>query len=92
MVDESFILPTEGNKMCLDMAENLAKCYSGSLSGVAVEFANCLVVKLNGVIVEAQKRGNPNELNKECLWRKFQNLTSSDDFTSKWSNFCHKLT
>ena len=34
-------------------------------------------------------RGNPNELNKERLWRKFQNLTSSDDFCS---NFYHKLT
>ena len=41
--------------MCLDMAEKLAKCYSGSLSGVAIEFASWLVVKLNGVIVEAQK-------------------------------------
>ena len=65
LADESFTLPTEGNKMCLDMAEKLAKCYSGSLSGVAIEFASWLVVKLNGVIVEAQKRGNSNELNKE---------------------------
>ena len=36
-------------------------------------------------------RGNPNELNKERLWRKFQNLTSSDDFTSKWNNFLSQV-
>ena len=29
-------------------------------------------------------RGNPNEVNKERLWRKFQNLTSSDDFCSNF--------
>ena len=87
LADDSFTLPTKGNKMCLDMAGKLARCFSGSLSGVVVEFSSWLVEKLNGVIVEAQKRGNPNELNKERLWRKFQNLTSSDDFTMKWSNF-----
>ena len=81
--DESFSLPTEGNKLCLRMAETLAKCFSVGCSEQAVEFASWFVERLDGVIIEAQKRGKPNELNKEHLWRNFQKLTSSDDFTLK---------
>ena len=81
--DESFALPTEGNKICLNMAEKLAKCYGTSPNEQAVGFAGWLVAKLDGVIVEAQKRGKPNELNKKRLWRNFQKLTSSDDFSFK---------
>ena len=49
------------------------------------------MVRLDGVIVEAQKRGNPNEINKERLWRNFHKLTSSGDFTLKWSTFLEQL-
>ena len=89
--DESFSLPTEGNKLCLHMAETLAKCFSVGPSEQAVEFASWLVERLDGVIIEARKRGKPNELNKERLWRNFQKLTSSDDFTLKWSSFLEQL-
>ena len=74
--DESFVLPTEGKKLCLDMAETLAKFFSVGPSEQAVEFASW---RLDGVIFEAQKRGKPYELNRERLWRNFQKLTSSDD-------------
>lgn len=89
--DESFSLPTEGNKLCLHMAETLVKCFSVGPSEQAVEFASWLVESLDGVIIEAQKRGKPNELNKERLWRNFQKLASSDDFTLKWSSFLEQL-
>ena len=89
--DESFALPTEGNKICLNMAGKLAKCYGTSPNEQAVGFAEWLVAKLDGVIVEAQKRGKPNELNKERLWRNFQKLTSSDDFSFKWCSFLTQL-
>ena len=89
--DESFALPTEGNKICLNMAGKLAKYYGTSPNEQAVGFAEWLVAKLDGVIVETQKRGKPNELNKERLWRNFQKLTSSDDFSFKWCSFLTQL-
>ena len=57
--DESFGLPTEGNKLCLDMAETLAKCFSVGPSEQAVEFASWLVGRLDGVIIETQKEESP---------------------------------
>ena len=82
--DESFALPTEGNKICLNMAEKLARCFSARpIERQVVDFASWLVGRLNSVIGEAQKRGKPNELNKERLWRNFQKMTCSADFTLK---------
>ena len=90
--DESFVLSTEGNKICLNMAEKLARCFSAQPSErQVVDFASWLVGRLNGVIVEAQKRGKPNELNKERLWRNFQKMTCSEDFTLKWCSFLELL-
>ena len=66
------MLLTEGSKVCLNVAEKLAKCFSNSLSEQIVGFAGWLVVKLDSVIVEAQKRGKPDELKKERLRRNFK--------------------
>ena len=41
ILDENFVLPTEGKKLCLDMAETLAtEFFSVGPSEQAVEFAN----------------------------------------------------
>lgn len=58
--------------MCLDMVEKLAKCFGVGPSEQAVEFTSWLVARLDDVIIEAQKRGKPNELNKVRLWRNFK--------------------
>ena len=80
LANKSFTLPTEGNKMCLNMVEKLAQCYSTNqgtnidgvgLSKMVIEFASWFAVKLNGIIVEAQRRRYPNELNKEHLRKTF---------------------
>ena len=81
--NESVSLPTKGNELCLYLTETVAKCFSVGLSKQAVEFASWLVEGLKGVIIKEQKRGKPNELSKERLWRNFQKLTSFNDFTLK---------
>jgi len=81
-------LPTEGNKKCLELARAMVQCYGCVMpSGTSLEFAHWIVSTLNGVIVKAQKRGKPNELNQERLWRKFNILTNSDNFIKKWQDF-----
>ena len=87
LADDSLTLPTEGNKKCLDMAKSMAQYYSSVPTEASLEFARWLVVALNAVIVAAQKRGKPNELNQERLWRKFNLLTVSDSFIIKWQDF-----
>ena len=61
----------------------MAKCYSSLPSEAALEFA----AQLNSIIIAAQKRGKPNELNQERLWKKFNLLTISGDFTKRWQDF-----
>ena len=87
LADDSLTLPTEGNKKCLDMAKSMAQYYSSVPTEASLEFARWLVAALNAVIVAAQKRGKPNELNQERLWRKFNLLTVSDSFIIKWQDF-----
>jgi len=72
---------------CLEIAKDLAKCYSAEVSRAALKFAHWLVAALNNIIVQAQKRGKPNELNQEHLWRKYNILTDSDDFTKTWQDY-----
>lgn len=52
---QSLTLPTEENKIYLNMAEKLLKCYVTDHNKKAIEFASWLVVFLDGVIIEAQK-------------------------------------
>jgi len=88
LADDSMTLPTEGNKKCLELARAMVRCYgSATPSKTALEFACWIISTLNGVIVKAQKRGKPNELNQERLWRRFNILTNSDNFTKKWQDF-----
>jgi len=54
-------------RACKEFGPVLWFCTEASL-----EFARWLVATLNAVIVAAQKRGKPNELNQERLWRKFK--------------------
>jgi len=89
LADDSLTISTEGNKKCLEMAKSLGQCYGSvhTCTEASLEFARWLVATLNAVIVAAQKRGKPNELNQKCLWRKFNLLTVSDSFIARWQDF-----
>ena len=80
-------LPTEGNRKCLELARAMIQCYGSLPSEATLKFSHWIVSTLNGIIVKAQKKGKPNELNQERLWRKFNILTNSDEFTKKWQDF-----
>jgi len=71
LTNDSLTLPTEGNKKCLEIAKSMTRCYGSVPTEVSLEFTRWLVAALNAIIVAAQKRGKPNELNQERLWRKF---------------------
>ena len=70
-------------------AHRLAHCYISvhTCTEASLEFAHWLVATLNVVIVAAQKRGKPDELNQERLWRKFNLLTVFDSLIVSYQHF-----
>jgi len=63
-------------RKCLELARGMVQCYGSLPTEAALKFASWIISTLNGIIVKAQKRGKPNELNQEYLWRKFNVLTN----------------
>jgi len=53
LADDSMTLPTEGNRMCLELARGMVQCYGSLPTEAALKFASRIVSMLNGIIVKA---------------------------------------
>ena len=90
--DESFSIPTEGNSICLKLADALVKGF-GSPSVKFNEFGDWLVITLQEIINTSQRqRGKKKDvINQEKPWSKYHQVTSSERFKISWETFLSDL-
>ena len=90
--DESFSIRTEGNSICLKLAETMVKGF-GSPSVKFKEFGDWLVTTLQEIIdTSRRQRGKKKDIiNQEKLWNKYHQVTSSENFRICWEAFLSGL-
>ena len=81
-------IQTTEAKECLRAAEETIQSFNLSTDAHIV-FSKWLVSTLE-VIVESAKKNNGG-INREKLWVNYHKETSSNEFASKWNNFCSKI-
>jgi len=84
LVDESFTIPTEEARICLEIARGLVNLY-GEATIHCTEFSCWLNTTFQDIIVKSTKCNGL--LNAEKLWSIYQETTSSKLFRQKWETF-----
>ena len=84
LTDESFTIPTEEARICLEIACGLVNLY-GEPDFQCVEFSSWLSRTLEDIIEKSTKRNGL--LNAEKLWSIYHETTSSKSFRRKWELF-----
>ena len=82
--DESFMIPSEGTKLCVRMSKSLINSLSSPTQS-SLQFTNWLIHKLKDTL-ENSKRKN-GLFNQDKLWSTFHQTTLSSSFEDKWAAF-----
>ena len=88
LADPYFTIPTEEAKLCLEGARNIITVLSQT-NELQSTFSTWLVTTLEEIVKSVQSDGQ--HFNKEKLWIKFHELTSSTEFANEWETFASKL-
>ena len=81
--DSSFKLPSDTNKICLEMAHNLHSIL-GHPDSTVLEFAGWLISKLKHIL---DNSGSQHKINREKMWTQFHHLRTDTIFRQKWEKF-----
>jgi len=92
LTDPYFSVATKEAQICLEEAKMMVQCF-GQTEDVKLRaqqsFADWLYESLAAVVSYAQ--GSAQKFNKEKMWIKFHELTSSLEFSEKWELFVSEL-
>ena len=86
LADPYFSIPSEEASACLQAARVMVHYFSQPKEEHH-EFASWLMTTLTTVVESAKSKAPGENINRETLWIKFHELTSSQDFISKWEGF-----
>ena len=90
LADPYFTIPSEEANVCLQAARAMV-LYFSQPKEVHQEFASWLMITLTTVVESARSKASGQNINRETLWIKFHELTSSEDFITKWEEFVKNL-
>ena len=84
LADESFTIPTDGAKKCLEIVQEVMKQFAAQTSAddAPVTFSFWLVKILEEVVKRLMKRSGV--INPEQLWSRYHELTISEVFKKGW--------
>ena len=85
LADESFTIPTDEVKKCLEMARTVTKQFGQPSAAACVTFSSWLVGVLEEVVNNSVKRNGV--INAEQLWSRYHELTISEAFKNGWEEF-----
>ena len=88
----SLIQTTEARE-CLRSAKEAFQSFS-QVTEVHWQFSNWpWLISMLEDMIESSKKANrfTGGINREKLWVNYQKQTSSNEFASKWNDFCHKI-
>jgi len=88
LADPYFSIPSKEANLCLQAARTMVHCFSEP-NELHQEFSSWLIASLTAVVESAK---GLQHINKEKLWIQFHELTSSQDFISKWEGFANNLS
>jgi len=84
--DDSFTLPTQQFKLCLEIASSLLESFCHRCSPNSQTHSNWPVGQLNNFICKANRWGSY-MLNEERLWSAYHQLSISSTFQQVWKRF-----
>ena len=90
LADPYFSIPSEEANICLQAARAMVHYFSEPKKEHQ-EFAIWLVTTLKALVESTRSKAGQN-INREKLWIKFHELTSSQDFISKWKGFVKNVS
>lgn len=86
--DSSFHLQSEGNKVCLKMANDFL-CIVDHPSDALLEFETWLCCKLNQVLDTSISTNPIVKIDREKMWALFHKMRANASFQQKWKQFLH---
>lgn len=86
LADPYFSIPSEEASAYLQAARDMVHYFSQPKE-VHQEFSSWLMTTLTTVVESARCKTSGQNVDRETLWIKFHELTSSEDFVAKWEEF-----